>query len=80
MPLPLKRLKSANFEACIWENEKDFGDRGIVAFKSVSLRKTWRDNSNTLREQKLNLRKQDVERVMVLLRKVQEHLHLEEEA
>ncbi len=78
MPQPWRTVKSANFEASIWENEKDFGDGGIVAFKSVSVRKTWRDNSNTFREQKINLRKQDVERLIVLLRKVQEHLLLEE--
>mgnify|MGYP001459247958 CR=1 FL=1 len=77
MPQPWRTVKSSNFEASIWENERDFGEGGIVAYKSVSIRKTWRDNNNTFREQKINLRKQDVERMIVLLRKVQEHLLLE---
>jgi len=80
MPLPEKTFKSLNFEVSVWQNEKDFGhDGGIVSFKSVNVRKTWRDNSNTLREQRLNLRKQDVERLLVLLRKTQEYLLLEGE-
>ena len=79
MPAPIKSFKSGNFEGSIWQNEKDFGnDGGIVQFKSVSLRKTWRDTSNVLREQKINLRRNDVEKLIVILRKIQEHLILDE--
>jgi len=79
MPAPIKVYKSGNFEGSIWNNEKDFGDKGIVEFKTITIRKTWRDNSNVLREQRINLRKVDVEKLIVILRKVQESLHLEEE-
>lgn len=75
----LKSIKSNNFEVTVWENEKDLGDGGIIGFQTISLRKTWRDISGTFRDQKLHLRKQDVERVLVLLRKVQEYLLLEGE-
>ena len=75
----LKSVKSGNFEATIWENEKDLEDGGVIGFQSVGLRKMWRDQSGTFREQKLYMRKQDLERVLVLLRKVQEHLLLEGE-
>jgi hypothetical protein len=75
----LKSIRSNNFEASIWENEKDLQEGGIIGFQTISLRKTWRDVNGTFREQKLHLRKQDVERVLVLLRKVQEHLLLEGE-
>ncbi len=79
MPAPIKSFKSGNFEGSIWKNEKDFGEGGgVVTFKSVTIRKTWRDNSNVLREQRLNLRKNDVEKMIVILRKIQEHLHLED--
>ena len=78
MPAPLKVYKSGNFDVSVWENERDLGDEGVVAFRTVSLRKFWRDNTNTLREQRVSLRKQDVERVLVLLGKIQEYLVLEE--
>ena len=73
----IKSVKSGNFEATIWDNEKDFGEGGIVGYQTISLRKIWRDSNGTFRDQNLHLRKQDVERVLVLLRKVQEHLLLE---
>jgi len=79
MSTPLKKVKSGNFEAAVWENEKDFGEGGIVAFKTVSLKKTWKDSNNVTRDQIISLRKQDVERLLVILRKVQEHLLLEDE-
>ena len=78
MPKPEKQWKAGNLEASVWDNARDMGDGGIVNFKSVTVRKSWRDNANTFREQKLHLRKQDVEKLLVLLRKVQEHLVLEE--
>ena len=75
----LKSLKSGNFELSIWENEKDFGDVGIVGYQTITIRKTWKDNNSLTRDQRLHLRKQDIERVLVLLRKAQEHLLLEGE-
>ena len=80
MPAPIKVYKSGNFEGSIWKNQKDFGEGGgIVEFKSVTIRKTWRDNSIVLREQRINLRKNDVEKMIVILRKIQEELHLKED-
>jgi hypothetical protein len=77
MPAPIKKYKSGNFDMSLWENEKDFGKGGVVAFKTITLRKTWRDNKNTARDQRIILRQQDVEKVLVMLRKMQEYLVLE---
>jgi hypothetical protein len=76
MPAPKKSFKSANYEVAVWENDRDLEDGGIVSFKTVSLKKSWKDKTNVTREQYLSLRKQDVERVLVLLRKAQEYLVL----
>ncbi len=76
MPKPIKTYKSGNLEGNIWLNEKDL-DNGLVEFKTVSLRKTWRDNNNVLREQRMSLRKTDVEKLIVILRKLQEDLLLD---
>lgn len=79
MPQPQKVLRSGNIEIAVWENEKDTIEGGIVTYQSVSVRKTWRDAQNMLQEQKLSLQKYDIERLLVLLRKVQEYLLLEDE-
>jgi hypothetical protein len=78
MPAPVKKFKATNFEASVWENERDF-QNATVSYKTVTLRKTWKDKTNTTRDQHLNLRKQDVEKALVLLRKIQEYLILEGE-
>lgn len=72
-------MKSGNFELSIWENEKDFEDVGVVGYQTITVRKSWKDQNGVSRDQKLHLRKQDIERVLVLLRKAQEHLLLEGE-
>jgi hypothetical protein len=77
MPAPKKSFKSANYEVAVWENERDY-EQGIVSFQTVSLKKSWKDKTNVTREQYISLRKQDVERVLVLLRKAQEYLVLGE--
>ncbi|HLC22295.1 MAG TPA: hypothetical protein VJJ79_00805 [Candidatus Nanoarchaeia archaeon] len=79
MPQPQKVLRSGNIEIAVWENERDTSEGGIVTYQSVSVRKTWRDAQNMLQEQKLSLQKYDIERLLVLLRKVQEYLLLEDE-
>lgn len=77
MPKPVKTYKSGNLEGSIWINEKDLHEGGIVEFKTVSLRKTWRDNSNVIREQRISLRTGDVDKLIVILKKLQEDLYLE---
>ena len=77
MPKPIKTYKSGNLEGSIWVNEKDLQEGGVVEFKTVSLRKSWRDNKNVLREQRMSLRKTDVDKLIVVLKKFQEDLHLE---
>jgi len=78
MPAPIKKYKSGNLEASIWKNEKDLNEGGIITFKTVTLRKSWKDRNNVSRDQTISFRRQDVEKILVLMRKVQEHLLLEE--
>jgi len=77
MPAPKKIYKSGNFECSVWNNEREF-EGALVEYQTMTLRKAWRDNKNVLREQKLHIRKNDIERVLVLLRKMQEDLLLED--
>ena len=65
-------------EAAVWLNEKEFNG-GIVGYKTVSLRKSWKDDKGTWRDATINLRKGDVTKAIVLLQKVQEELLLNHE-
>lgn len=78
MPAPMRKYKSGNFDVSLWKNERDMDEGGFVEFKTLNLRKTWRDKGNTSRQQSLSLRVQDIEKVIVLLRRIQEDILLED--
>ena len=76
---PIKQYKSGNIQAAIWFNEREVND-SIVGFKTVSLRRSWKDREkNIWRDEKLNLRKQDVPKLLVILNKIQEDLILNQD-
>jgi hypothetical protein len=77
MPAPIKKYKAGNFEGSVWNNERKF-EGSTVQYQTVTLSKKWKDNKNVSREQKLHIRKNDIEKVLVILRKIQEDLNLEE--
>ena len=76
---PIKSYRAGNLQAAIWFNERQVKD-AIVGFKTASLRRSWKDKDKDLwREETLNLRKQDLPKLAVLLAKLQEDLFLNEE-
>jgi len=76
---PIKKFKSGSIEAAIWFNERERNGE-IVGFKTVSLRRSWKDNkTNIWRDEVINLRKTDIQRVLVILNKVNEELLLNKE-
>ena len=74
MNKPIKKYKSGSIEASIWNNERET-DNGKVEFKTVSLRKSWKDGDQW-RDQTINLRKNDIVKMMLVLQKAQEELFL----
>ncbi len=78
---PIKKFKSGQLEVAIWLNERELKDKDqIVGFKTVSLKKAWKDNEGLWRDAVINLRKNDISRVLLLMQKVQEELLLTQEA
>ena len=73
---PIKKYRSGQLEAAVWFNERKLKDDTIVGFKTVSLRKSWKDDEGTWRDATLQLRKQDIPRIIVLMNKVMEELLL----
>ena len=52
---PIKKFKSGSIEAAIWFNERERNGE-IVGFKTVSLRRSWKDNkTNIWRDEVINL-------------------------
>ncbi len=76
---PIKTYRAGNIQGAIWFNEREVKE-AVVGFKTVSIRRSWKDKDKDLwREETLNLRKQDLPKIAVILNKLQEDLLLNEE-
>ena len=73
---PIKKFRSGQLEAAIWFNERKLKDDTVVGFKTVSLRKSWKDDEDTWRDATIQLRKHDIPKIIVLMNKVMEDLLL----
>ncbi len=76
---PIKKFRSGQLEVAIWFNERKLKDDTIVGFKTVSLRKSWKDDEGVWRDSVIQLRKQDIPRIVVLMQKTMEELLLAQE-
>jgi len=75
---PIKKWKSGSIEAAIWVNEKEFKGE-VVSFKTVSLRKSWKDDKGVWRDSAINLRRNDLAKTILVLQKAQEDMLLNTE-
>ena len=77
---PVKKIRSGNIEAAIWLNEKDMGDGSVVGFKTISLSRSWKKKDEDIwRNDVVHLRRNDLQKVIMVLQKAQEDLLLSEE-
>lgn len=76
---PIKKFRAGQLEAAIWFNERKIKDDTVVGFKTVSLRKSWKDDGGVWRDATIQLRKHDVPKVIVLMNKAMEELLLAQE-
>jgi hypothetical protein len=79
MARPIQKFRSGQIEAAIWLNERKLKDDAIVGFKTVSLRKSWKDDEGTWRDATIQLRKHDIPKIVVLMNKVMEELLLSQD-
>ena len=75
---PVKKWRIGTIECNIWENEKQTPDGNIVGFKTISLRKSWRQNEQW-HDAQIQLRRNDQQKVILLMQKAQEDLLLNQE-
>lgn len=78
---PIKKWRSGSIEAAIWSNKRKRSDGEEIEFKTVSLRRSWRQDG-VWRDSVINLRRNDIPRVQVILSETLKELlldHREEE-
>jgi len=73
---PIKQYRAGNVQGAIWFNEREVNGT-IVGFKTVSIKRSWKDKEKGIwRDETLNLRKQDLPKIRVILDKITEDLLL----
>ncbi len=72
---PIAKFKSGTIECAIWKNEKE-KDGAVLEYKTVSLRKSWRQNDQW-HDSVIQLRRNDLQKVILILQKTQEALLLD---
>ena len=76
--LPIKKFKIGNIEAAIWSNKRDI-DNAEVEFKTVSLSRSFKKrDENIWRSEVLNLRRQDLVKILLVVQKAQEELFFDQ--
>ncbi|MBS3172265.1 hypothetical protein J4438_01625 [Candidatus Woesearchaeota archaeon] len=75
MNKPIQKYKSGSIECAIWANERELNGN-VVEFKTVSLRKAWKDDK-VWRDSVINFRRGDLPRAILVLEKAQENLLLD---
>ena len=75
--LPVKKFRSGAIEGVIWANKRKQEDGTEIEFKTVTLRRAWKDKGQDVwREEKLNLRRSDLPKIHLIVQKLQEDLFL----
>lgn len=73
---PIKTYRSGNIQGALWLNERE-KEGQIIGYQSISIRRSWKDNEkNIWRDETINLRKQDLSKMILILQKLQEDVLL----
>ena len=77
--IPIKKFRCGSIEAAIWSNKKAVNG-SEVEFKTVSLSRSFmKKGENIWRNEVINLRRGDLQKVLIVLQKAQEELFLKHE-
>ena len=75
---PVQKYRVGNIEAAVWHNTKEF-DGTEVGYKTVTLSRSFKKKDEEIWRSEVinNLRKQDLQKLRLVLRKVEEYLFFE---
>ena len=76
--MPIKTWRSGNINGAIWFNEKEINGTK-VGFKTASLKRSWKKEGDVWREEVMNIRRQDIPKLLIILQEIQKELFLSEE-
>ncbi len=78
--LPIKKFRCQNIEAAIWHNKRTI-EGAEVSFKTVTLSRSYRKKEENIWRSDVinNLRRNDLQKAIIVLQKAQEQLLLAEE-
>lgn len=72
--MPVKKFRIGNVDSAVWENKRKInGDE--VTFRTVSLSRSFKKKDEDIwRSEVINLRRQDIPKIMAVLRKAEDYL------
>ena len=73
---PIKKWKAGSLESAVWENERTLEGQ-VISFKTVTLRRSWKQD-NAWKESTIQLRKNDLQKAILVLQRAQQELLLDE--
>ena len=76
--MPLKTWRSGNISGALWFNEREIKDGVKVGFKTVTLRRSWKDKKEVWRDETLNIRRQDLPKILTIINQMMSELYLVE--
>jgi len=78
MTKPIKKFRAGNVSCAIWLNEREV-DGNVISFKTISLTRSFKKKDEEIwRNEVVNLRRNDLQKAILVLQKTQEDLLLEE--
>ena len=72
--MPIKKWRIGNIDCSVWANRRKLDSGEEVEFKTVSLRRSWKQDDGWHDHVISNLRKNDLQKVILLMQKAQEVL------
>ena len=75
---PIKKWRSGNISGVIWLNKKKVNGTEL-SFKTASLKRSWKQEGDVWREEIMNIRRQDIPKLMTILHEIQQELYSSEE-
>ncbi len=76
--MPINKFKAGNIETAVWNNKREVNG-ATVEFKTVSLSRSYiKKGEDTWRNDVINMRRNDLQKAIIVLQKAQEALLLTE--
>ena len=76
--LPVKKFRIGNIDSAIWENKKNLNGNEVV-FRTVSISRSFKKKDEDMWRSEVinNIRRNDISKIMAVLRKVEDYLYFE---